>query len=69
MKITLTEKNSALNVGISGYPSFTATPVTGEANTFEAPAAGLKFKFNEAKTGFDMVITGNGQVIPFTKEK
>ena len=69
LKITLTEKNSALNVGISGYPSFTATPVTGEANTFEAPAAGLKFKFNEAKTGFDMVITGNGQVIPFTKEK
>ncbi len=44
LKITLTEKNSALNVGISGYPSFTATPVTGEANTFEAPAARIKIQ-------------------------
>lgn len=58
-----------MNVEISGYPSFTANQVAGETNTFEAPAAGLKFKFNDAKTGFDMVITGNGQVIPFTKEK
>jgi len=67
LKIDLTEKNSALNVAITNFPKFTIEPVAGEKDTFISKRAGLKFKFNEAKTGFDMIILENGQVIPFTK--
>ncbi|MBZ4040762.1 M1 family metallopeptidase [Flavobacterium hibisci] len=67
LKIELTEKNSVLNVEITNFPKFTVEPVAGEKDTFISNAAGLKFKFNEAKTAFDMTILGNGQVIPFTK--
>lgn len=67
LKIELTEKNSVLNVEITNFPKFTVEPVVGEKDTFISNAAGLKFKFNEAKTAFDMTILGNGQVIPFTK--
>ena len=67
LKIDFTEKNSVLNVEITDFPKFTVEPVKGEKETFVSNRAGLKFKFNEAKTGFDMTILGNGQVIPFTK--
>ncbi|WP_281310052.1 M1 family metallopeptidase [Flavobacterium flavigenum] len=67
LKIELTEKNSVLNVEITNFPKFTVEPVAGEKDTFISNASGLKFKFNEAKTAFDMIILGNGQVIPFTK--
>jgi len=67
LKIDLTEKNSALNVAITNFPKFTVEPVAGENDTFISKRAGLKFKFNEAKTGFDMTILENGQVISFTK--
>lgn len=67
LKIELTEKNNVLNVEITNFPKFTVEPVAGEKDTFISNAAGLKFKFNEAKTAFDMTILGNGQVIPFTK--
>jgi hypothetical protein len=67
LKIEMTEKNSVLNVEITNFPKFTVEPVAGEKDTFESNRAGLKFKFNEAKTAFDMIILGNGQVIPFTK--
>ncbi|MEO7977260.1 M1 family metallopeptidase [Flavobacterium sp.] len=67
LKIEITEKSSALNVEITNFPKFTVESVTGEKDTFESKRAGLKFKFNEAKTGFDMIVVGNGQVIPFTK--
>jgi len=67
LKIDLTEKNSVLNVAITNFPKFTIEPVAGEKDTFISKRAGLKFKFNEAKTGFDMTILENGQVIPFTK--
>jgi len=67
LKIDLTEKNSALNVAITNFPKFTVEPIAGEKDTFISKRAGLKFKFNEAKTGFDMTILENGQVIPFTK--
>jgi len=67
LKIDLTEKNSALNVAITNFPKFTVEPLAGEKDTFISKRAGLKFKFNEAKTGFDMTILENGQVIPFTK--
>ena len=67
LKIELTEKNSALSVEITNFPKFTVEPVTSEKDTFISNRAGLKFKFNEAKTGFDMTILENGQVIPFIK--
>ena len=68
LKIDFTEKNSALNVEITNFPKFTVVPVANEKDTFESKSAGLKFKFNEAKTGFDMIILGNGETIPFTKK-
>ncbi|MEL1253671.1 M1 family metallopeptidase [Flavobacterium sp. DGU38] len=67
LKIEFTEKSSALNVEITDFPKFTVEPVAGEKDTFQSSRAGLKFKFNEAKTAFDMTILQNGQVIPFTK--
>lgn len=69
LKIEFTEKSSVLTAEITNYPKFSVEPVAGEKDTFESRAAGLKFKFNEAKTGFDMIVLGNGQVIPFTKDK
>ena len=67
LKIDITEKNSVLSVEITNYPKFTIEPVANEKDTFQSNRAGLKFKFNEAKTAFDMIVIGNGQVIPFTK--
>jgi hypothetical protein len=67
LKIDITEKNSVLNVEITNFPKFTIEPVANEKDTFQSNSAGLKFKFNEAKTGFDMTVLGNGQVISFTK--
>ena len=68
LQIEFTEKNSTLNVEITDFPKFTVEPVSGEKDTFKSERAGLKFKFNEAKTAFDMTILQNGQVIPFTKK-
>ena len=65
IKIVFTEKNNVLNVAITDYPKFTVEP-TGK-DTFESKEAGLKFQFNESKTGFDMILN-DGQKIPFTKE-
>ncbi|MGO4771332.1 M1 family metallopeptidase [Flavobacterium sp. W22_SRS_FK3] len=67
LKIDITEKNSVLNVEITNFPKFSVEPVAGEKDTFQSKRAGLKFKFNESKTAFDMIVLGNGQVIPFTK--
>ncbi|WP_166925246.1 M1 family metallopeptidase [Flavobacterium poyangense] len=68
LAIDFTEKNGTLGVEITGYPKFTVKAVAEEKDTFESKMAGLKFKFNEAKTGFDMIVLGNGQVIPFTRK-
>ena len=68
LTIEMTEKNSVLNAELPNYPKFSLSPVANEKDTFESKRAGLKFKFNEAKTGFDMIISGNGQVISFTKK-
>ncbi|WP_281234191.1 M1 family metallopeptidase [Flavobacterium gelatinilyticum] len=68
LTIELTEKNSTLNAELPNYPKFALEPVANEKDTFESHRAGLKLKFNEAKTGFDLILTGNGQVIPFTKK-
>ncbi|WP_281632198.1 M1 family metallopeptidase [Flavobacterium luteolum] len=68
LTIELTEKNSVLNAELPNYPKFALEPVANEKDTFESARAGLKIKFNEAKTGFDLILIGNGQVIPFTKK-
>jgi len=67
IKITFTEKNTQLNVEIPNYPKFSVESIG--KDQFESKRAGLQFQFNEEKTGFDMTIMGNNQVIPFTKEK
>ncbi|MFV8271140.1 M1 family metallopeptidase [Flavobacterium sp. GT2N3] len=66
LKITFSEKNGALNVLITNYPSFTVEP-TGK-NSFESKQAGLKFQFDDNLNGFDMTVP-EGQKIPFTKDK
>jgi hypothetical protein len=66
LKITFSEKNGALNVLITNYPSFTVES-TGK-NSFESKQAGLKFEFNDSLNGFDMIIP-EGQKIPFTRDK
>ncbi|KFF04413.1 M1 family metallopeptidase [Flavobacterium reichenbachii] len=68
LTIVFSEKNSTLNVEITDFPKFSVEPVPSEKETFISNSAGLKFKFNEAKTGFDMIVLGNGQTIPFTKK-
>jgi hypothetical protein len=35
---------------------------------FESKRAGLKFQFNEAKSGFEMIVNG-AQKLQFTKDK
>ncbi|MBC5838018.1 M1 family metallopeptidase [Flavobacterium muglaense] len=66
IKITFSEKNSVLNVLITDYPQFTVEPIG--KDLFESTRAGLKFQFNEDKSGFDMIISAD-QKIPFTKDK
>ncbi|GEL11361.1 hypothetical protein SAMN05192550_2014 [Flavobacterium glycines] len=65
-KITVTEKNTFLNVDIPDYATFTVEPI-GE-NMFESKRTGLKFKFKEDKSGFDLIV-GEDRTIPFTKVK
>jgi hypothetical protein len=66
IKITFSEKNSVLNVLITDYPSFSVEN-TGK-NKFESKLAGLKFEFNDALDGFEMLIP-EGQKIAFTRDK
>ncbi len=65
-KITVSEKNTFLYVDIPDYADFMVEPI-GE-NMFESKRTGLKFKFKEDKSGFDMIV-GEGRSIPFTKTK
>ncbi|MBC5842744.1 M1 family metallopeptidase [Flavobacterium sp. F-380] len=66
MKITFSEKNSTLNAEITNYPTFSLEPIG--KDLFESKRAGLKFQFNNDKSGFEMIIS-DGQKILFTKEK
>ncbi|TDE49807.1 M1 family metallopeptidase [Flavobacterium sp. GT3P67] len=66
IKIVFSEKNNALNVAITNYPSFTVERI--EKDTFKSKQAGITFQFNESKTGLDMILS-DGQKIPFTKDK
>ena len=65
IKIIFTEENYSLTATITDYPSFTLTPIG--KDLFESEQAGVKFQFNEAKNGLDMILD-NGKKIPFTKE-
>jgi hypothetical protein len=67
MKITFSEKNNVLSAEITNYPKFSVQSIG--KDIFESKAAGLQFQFNESQNGFDMIIVGNGQKIPFTKDK
>jgi hypothetical protein len=66
IKIAFSEKNGVLYVEITGYPQFSVEPIG--KDFFESKRAGLKFQFNESKTGFDMIVN-DSQKIPFTKDK
>ncbi|MEG1230605.1 MAG: M1 family metallopeptidase, partial [Flavobacterium sp.] len=68
LKLIFSEKSNTLNVEITNYPKFPLTAVENEKDSFQSTGAGVKFKFNEARTGVDMIILANGQVIPFTKD-
>ncbi|WP_264563916.1 M1 family metallopeptidase [Flavobacterium sp. N3904] len=65
LKIEFTEKNSVLFAEITNYPKFSLTPIG--KDTFESKEAGVTFQFNEAKTGFDMIISADKK-IPFTRD-
>lgn len=66
MKITFSEKNSTLNAEITNYPTFSLEPAG--KDLFESKRAGLKFQFNDDKSGFEMIIS-DGQKIIFTRDK
>ncbi|TDP03411.1 M1 family metallopeptidase [Flavobacterium sp. 245] len=67
LTVEFTEKNSVLNAELTNYPKFSVKAVAGENDTFESKRAGVKFKFNEAKTAVDMILS-DGKVIPFAKK-
>ncbi|MEN9909572.1 MAG: hypothetical protein RLZZ540_2721 [Bacteroidota bacterium] len=66
IKIVVSEKHTLLNVEITDYPEFTVDTVG--KDEFESKRAGVKIKYNEDKTGFDLII-GDSRTIPFTKQK
>jgi hypothetical protein len=65
IKIVFSKRRGILTVEITDYPKFSVESI-GE-DIFESKEAGLRFEFNESKTGFDMILS-EGQKIPFTKE-
>ncbi|WP_026715484.1 M1 family metallopeptidase [Flavobacterium daejeonense] len=65
-KITISEKNTLLNVDIPDYSDFSVESIG--KDEFESKRAGLKFKFKDDKSGFDMIV-GADRIIPFTKDK
>ena len=65
IKIVFSKRRGVLNVEITDYPKFSVELIA--KDTFESKEAGLKFEFNESKTGFTMILS-EGQKIPFTKE-
>lgn len=65
-KITVSEKNTLLNVDIPEYADFSVDYLGNEL--FESKNTGLRFQFKEDKSGFEMIISET-QTIPFTKDK
>jgi hypothetical protein len=66
LKIVFTKKRGVVNVEMADYPDFTVEFV-GD-NTFKNKEVDVKFKFNESKNGFDLMMP-DGQKIPFAREK
>ncbi len=66
IKIVFSKKRGVINVEITDYPKFPVDFIGN--NILQSNEAGLKFEFNESKTGFNMVLD-DGQKIPFTREK
>jgi hypothetical protein len=66
VKIKFLEKNESLKVEITGYPKIGVELIA--PDTYESKRAGLIFKFNNAKDGFEMILH-DGNKIPFAKEK
>jgi hypothetical protein len=66
LKIVLTKKRGVINVEMGDYPSFNVEFV-GD-NTLKTKEVDIKFKFNENKDGFDMIMP-DSQKIPFKREK
>ncbi len=66
IKITVSEKNTLLNVDIPNYTKFAVESVG--KDLFESKRAGLKFQFNESRTEMEMQVN-DGQKILFTKEQ
>ena len=64
-KIEFTEKNRVLYAEITDYPKFSLESIG--KDKFESKEAGVIFEFNEAKNGFDMIISEN-QKLPFTRD-
>ena len=65
IKIVFSKQRGVLTVEITDYPKFSVELIA--KDTFESKEAGLKFEFNESKTGFTMILS-EGQKILFTKE-
>jgi Peptidase family M1 domain len=65
VKIIFAKRRGVVNVEITGYPKFNVELIAND--TFESKEAELKFEFNEAKNGFDMILP-EGEKIPFTKK-
>ena len=65
IKIVFSKQRGVLTVEITDYPKFSLELIA--KDTFESKEAGLKFEFNESKTGFTMILS-EGQKILFTKE-
>ena len=65
LKIEMTEENGVLYAEITDYPKFPLT--NGGKDLFESKAAGVKFQYNEAKNGFEMIISET-QKLPFTRD-
>lgn len=65
IKVIFTKKMGVINVEITDYPKFKVELVA--KDTFESNQAGVRFEFNETKSGFNMILN-NEQKIPFTRE-
>lgn len=65
LKIEITEENSVLYAEITNYPKFSLTPAG--KDLFVSKQAGVKFQFNEAKNGFELIISDT-QKLTFTKD-
>lgn len=65
IKIVTTKKRGVIYFEITDYPKFPAEFVGN--NSFQSKEAGLKFEFNESKSGFNMILD-EGMRIPFVRE-